>query len=200
MPWISWKTLANPKYLGGWGLKVPSIFAKALAAKNVWNIITGSGLSVNITVQKYIYPLNILEWIRSPVKKKKCISICWKAVIWAFDIVGNFLVWNIGNGNVVRIGEDPWICCKWRHSLPSYMIEKLHLAGFFVLSDIGLHGLTVLMAQQWINADFIGFTDPREIDVWNGYLAILKSNHARLTNKDDTLVWNLSKYGKYTPK
>ena len=110
------------------------------------------------------------------------------------------MVWKIGNGNAVCIGEDLWIGCKWRHSLPSSMIEKMHLAGFFVLSDIGLHGLTELLAQQWINADFIGFSDPQEIDVWNGYLAILKSSHARLSNEDDTLVWNLSKSGKYRPK
>ena len=44
LPWTSWKILASPKSLGGWGLKVPVVFAKALAAKNVWNIIHGSGL------------------------------------------------------------------------------------------------------------------------------------------------------------
>ena len=40
------------------------------------------------------------------------------------------------------------------------MLEKFHLAGFYFLSDIGLHGMTALMAQQWINAYFIGFIDP----------------------------------------
>ena len=47
-PWASWKVLENPKSLGGWGLKVPPLFAKALAAKSVWNIIHGSGLWVQI--------------------------------------------------------------------------------------------------------------------------------------------------------
>ena len=121
-------------------------------------------------------------------------------MLWAFDIVGNFLVWKIGNGNVVHIGVDTWIGCRWRHSLPSSMIEKLYLGGFFVLSDIGLHGLTDLLAQQWTNVDFIGFTNPQEIDLWNGYLSILKSSHARISIEDDTLVWNLSKSGKYRPK
>ena len=51
-----------------------------------------------------------------------------------------------------------------------------------------------------VNADFIGFTDPHEIVVWNGYLAILKSSHGGLTNEHDALVGNLSKTGKYTPK
>ena len=48
LPWTSWKLLANPKSLGGWGLKVLVVFAKALATKNVWNIIHGTGLGVKI--------------------------------------------------------------------------------------------------------------------------------------------------------
>ena len=35
LPWTSWKTLACPKFLGGWGLKIPTVFSKALAAKSV---------------------------------------------------------------------------------------------------------------------------------------------------------------------
>ena len=68
------------------------------------------------------------------------------------------------------------------------MLEKLHLAGFFCLSDIGIHGLSVLLPQQWFSAEYIGFVDPFEIDVWNGCLAILKSSHVRITNDDDALV------------
>ena len=55
LPWTSWKSLACPKFLGGWGLKIPSVFAKALAAKNVWKVINGKGLWVQIVVQIYIY-------------------------------------------------------------------------------------------------------------------------------------------------
>ena len=58
-------------------------------------------------------------------------SICWKAVLWDFDIIENFLLWNIGNGAVVHLGVDPWVGCKWRHIFPPYVIEKLHLAGGF---------------------------------------------------------------------
>ena len=50
LPWTSWKALARPKFLGGWGLKIPAVFAKALAAKNVWNLINGTGLWVKIVL------------------------------------------------------------------------------------------------------------------------------------------------------
>ena len=95
---------------------------------------------------------------------------------------------------------DPWIGYKWRHILPPFVIEKLHLARFYFLSDIGIPGLTCLMFQQWLTAEFIGFTDPQEIAVWNGYIAILKASHVRFSNDDDALVWNLSKIGHYLPK
>ena len=65
---------------------------------------------------------------------------------------------------------------------------KITFGWLLFLSDIGLHGLSALMAQQWFSADFIGFTDPQEIDVWNGYIAILKSSHVRISNDDDALV------------
>ena len=191
LSWISWKTIALPKSLGGWGLKVPILFAKSLAAKKVWDIIHGSGLWVKIAYQKYIFPLNKLDWIRSSAKKKKNISICWKAVLWAFDLIGEFLVWKVGSGKAVRIGLDLWVGCKWRHSLPTPMIDRLHLAGYHYLSDIGTNGMSVLMPQEWLLADTLGFNDPFEIAVWNGYTAILKSSHVRLSTEDDYLIWQL---------
>jgi hypothetical protein len=39
----SWKNLALPKENGGWGLKNPFLFSKALATKNVWRLIQGKG-------------------------------------------------------------------------------------------------------------------------------------------------------------
>ena len=178
-----------PKSLGGWGLKVPNLFAKALAAKKVWDVIHGLGLWVKIAIQKYFYPMTILDWIRSNVKKKKNISICWKAALWAFDLIGNFLVWKIGSGNAIRIGLDPWVGCKWRYALPIPMIERLQLAGFHFLSDIGIPGISVLMSQEWLFADSMGFIEPLEIATWNGYIAILKSSHVRLSNANDCLIW-----------
>ena len=76
LPWTSWRSLAIPKFLGGWGLKIPVLFAKALAAKSTWNIIHGNGIWVQIAIQKYIHPLSLIDWIRSSVKQKRSISTC----------------------------------------------------------------------------------------------------------------------------
>ena len=43
LPWISWKFLAMPKSMGGWGLKVPALFSKALVQRR-------SGISYMVRV------------------------------------------------------------------------------------------------------------------------------------------------------
>ena len=54
--------------MGGWGLKILVVFAKALATNSVWNLIHGSELWVNIALQKYVHPISLLDWIISSVK------------------------------------------------------------------------------------------------------------------------------------
>lgn len=125
LPWTSGKSLAIPNFLGGWGLKILVLFAKDLAVKSTWNIIHGNGLWVQIAIQKYIHPLSLIDWIRSSIKQKRRIYTCWKAVLWSFDLIGNSLVWKVGNEAEVRIGLDPWVGYLWRHILPAQLIERI---------------------------------------------------------------------------
>ena len=80
------------------------------------------------------------------------------------------------------------------------MLDRLHLASFHFISDIGIHCMSGLLSQTWLSANSIGFSDALEIAAWNGYIAILKSSHVRLSAAADCLIWNLSKTGNYSPK
>eukprot|EP00253_Pinus_taeda_P021333 PITA_21333 len=42
--WVKWETIARPKKWGGWGIKRLDLFAKALAAKLGWQLITSHSL------------------------------------------------------------------------------------------------------------------------------------------------------------
>ena len=125
-------------------------------------------------------------------------SICWKVVLWSFDIIGNNLVSKIGNGVDVHLGMDPWVGYKWRHLLPYPLVEKLHSVGVFSLKDIGIP-VSPVMEQALLPADHFGL-DFEDVSVWNGYFSILKTSHVRLSNEKDKLVWNLSKSEIYSLK
>jgi hypothetical protein len=71
----SWKKLALPKAFGGWGLKNPFLFSKALAAKNVWRLIQGTCLWAQVVRAKYISPNIVEDWIKIPIKQHNNASI-----------------------------------------------------------------------------------------------------------------------------
>ena len=121
-------------------------------------------------------------------------------MLWSFNLIGDFLVWKVGNGADVHIGLDPWVGWKWQQSLPSHLIDILHSASFFFLKDFGSSTVSHLMEQGWLNAEALGLVEAQDIISWTGYLAILKYSHIRLKNEADVLVWNQSKSGKYSPK
>jgi hypothetical protein len=81
----SWKKLVVPKENGGWGLKNPFLFSKALAAKNVWRLIQGKGLWVQVIRAKYISPTIVEDWVRNPKKQVHNASIIWKVVNSSFS-------------------------------------------------------------------------------------------------------------------
>ena len=87
-----------------------------------------------------------------------------------------------------------------RHHLPTSLLDKLHSDGIFFLKYIGCPSMTLMCEQGWLSANTLGLSDPQDVLCWNEFLAILKSSHIRLSNCEDTLVWNLSKNGRYTPK
>jgi hypothetical protein len=55
---------------------------------------------------KYFPNLLVVEWFRKPNNSSKG-SIVWKALVEAFPLVGYSVVWKIGDGKKVMVGEDP---------------------------------------------------------------------------------------------
>jgi hypothetical protein len=117
------------------GLKDIFTFAKALAAKNTWSLVDGSGLWHKVIKEKYIPQISLLEWICSPNKSfEKNGTIIWKSIINSFHIIGDWLIWKVGNGSKVLIGKDPWIGCANSHILPEELVNFLNQRGYFYLN------------------------------------------------------------------
>lgn len=74
-------------------------------------------------------------------------SNSWKALCFAFSVVGSLLAWNIGNGSRVAIGEDPWIGGVAHFKLSNHVINALRSNGFFTLNQVGVRRVGVLEGQ-----------------------------------------------------
>jgi hypothetical protein len=57
---------------------------------------------------KYLGRLHNEEWFQLPRKYSINSLIIWKEMVESFPLVFNWTVCRIGNGNKVRIGENPW--------------------------------------------------------------------------------------------
>ena len=62
-----------------------------------------------VVKRKYIDPTPLEEWIRKGNKKEKNVSVVWKATVEVFKVIEQGLAWQIGNGESMKIGKDPWV-------------------------------------------------------------------------------------------
>eukprot|EP00253_Pinus_taeda_P010381 PITA_10381 len=108
LPWVAWDKIARPKEWGGWGIKNLNDFSTSLAAKSGWRLITSENLWTRVVKRKYIDPMPLNDWIRDPNKRRKNCSVIWKVTSEAFKVIEQGLSWQVGRGDNVRIGKDPW--------------------------------------------------------------------------------------------
>jgi len=132
--WVALPKIGLLKEMWGWGPKNIHYFAKALVSKGVWRILKGESLWVKLVSRKYIKPLSIVEWFSSRDKSCGNASIIWKFVIKSFSLIGDWLVWRVGRGDNIRIGEDPWVGCEGKHRIPPPLVLSLRELGYFSLT------------------------------------------------------------------
>ena len=102
---VKWKKLVLPKSRGGWGIKNLDLFCKALVAKSFWRLVENPDTLWGRTMRKKYSPNDsIEEWFRQPTKSHKGGSMCWKAFVVAFPLVGNWVSWHIGDDRKISKG------------------------------------------------------------------------------------------------
>jgi hypothetical protein len=59
-----------------------------------------------VMTSKYLSGNKFVEWIQSPRKSIVNSSICWKAMVNVFPVIGEWKIWNVGNKKRIKISED----------------------------------------------------------------------------------------------
>lgn len=103
--WISWKRLCLKKKDGGLGFKDLRIFNQALLAKQRWRILQFSDtLAARVLKAKYFPSSNFLH-----EKVESQPSFLWRSLLKGRELLNLRLRWRIGNGEQVRVFQDPWL-------------------------------------------------------------------------------------------
>lgn len=176
--WVALNKISLPKELGGWGLKNPSSFAKALAAKVIWRLLNSDGLWAEVIYHKYIFPCSVVECARLGVKSYRSASVSWWALIKSFNLTGDWLVWRTGNGRCVR--SDPWVGSS-EHRLPAHMVIELQSSCIPFLSHVTDMINSTVLHQYWLTANQLSFTGEDKI-CWEKYISCLARCHIYLAN------------------
>jgi len=94
---VSWKRIAKPKKLEGWGIKNIFSFGKALASKSLWRCLMMPGLWHEVIHKKCLKKKTVVEWFRDGWKKWNGISNSWRALTSSLIIITNWIVWKPSN-------------------------------------------------------------------------------------------------------
>ena len=87
----------------------------------------------------------------------------WKVVQWAFDVVGNSLTSQLGSGNSLRIGRDPWASYLREHLLLDDLCTTFERGGYFHLAQIADPLHTTLWKQGWKSGRILELNEPQTI-------------------------------------
>ena len=103
--WVSWKTMTQPKGMGGLGFKDIEIFNLALLAKQAWRLLQNQE-SLSARILKSVYYPNT-SIMHAPLGSHP--SQIWRAAVEGRDVLKQGLIRRIGNGETTDIWADNWI-------------------------------------------------------------------------------------------
>lgn len=109
--WRRWDDLCMPKKVGGMGFRKIREFNTALLGKQAWRLIQyPNSLVSRIFKAKYFKDSNFLD-----AKLGSSPSFVWRSILHSQAIIKANCRWRVGNGNSIRIWEDPWLPDQQSH-------------------------------------------------------------------------------------
>lgn len=103
--WLAWEKLTLPKKKGRLGFRDLHLFNIAMLARQAWRLlIKPDTLCGQVLKAKYFPEGNVLQAIL-----KDEISYTWRSILKGVELLKDGIIWRVGNGESIKIWEDPWI-------------------------------------------------------------------------------------------
>ena len=105
----------------------------------------------------------------------------------------------MGDGSILRFGEDPWADTTHKNLLPGHKVEALRQRDIIYLYQLATPIHENLWFQSWRSTSSFGLTDIDEGELAQ-YIGDLNRALIQLRDRKDELVWDVDPLGRYTPK
>jgi hypothetical protein len=103
--WISREKLTSAKKNGGLGFRDLHLFNLATLSRQAWRLLTyPNSLCGQVLKAKYFPQSDILH-----CTYQDKMSYAWRSILKGLELLKEGLIWCIGNGERVRIWDDPWL-------------------------------------------------------------------------------------------
>jgi hypothetical protein len=125
----NWETLAQPKSLGGLGLKKFASMNKALIAKQYWRICNHPNLLLTKTLKSKYCPNEDIH----PHKPKPHASWIWKSIMGSNNPTLTQGKWRVGDGSTIPINHPFWYQSK--PNAPTHILNHTHIVADLINED-----------------------------------------------------------------
>jgi hypothetical protein len=107
MHWLGWEKLKRSKKQGGLGFRDAYAFNIAMLAKQSWRLLWNpNSLCAKILKAKYFRDGDVLG-----AQPREGMSYTWRSILKGLELLKKGVIWRVGNGENIRIWEDPWLPC-----------------------------------------------------------------------------------------
>lgn len=180
MCWVSWDTMALPKYAGGLGFSDIETFNDALLAKIGWRLLKNPySLLAQVLLGKYSRNQSFLKCTLPATA-----SHGWRSILAGREILLKGISWAVGDGEKIRLWTDPWL--SFEAPLRPIGPPSHENQGLMV------RDLLCPLTNKW-NVESIRRIIPQYEDT------ILRIKTSSIQSPD-TLIWLKTKSGEYSTK
>jgi hypothetical protein len=105
MHWLSWEILCCRKDKGGLGYRDLHLFNLAMLAHQAWRLVMApDSLCARLLLARYYPDGDLMATQEGPG-----ISYSWRSIIRGIQALKKGIIWRVGDGEQIRIWDDPWI-------------------------------------------------------------------------------------------